>query len=190
MKLVPVDLPATMPTPLAQLAQANQTGAFMTATQRGLIVLLVDRTRNFEEFRADFRKFALDSDVVLGAIRIGDRHLAFVGREREATLAAMPPLRFETARLLVTTAAPELAQSYERSQLFAGRLTDGEFKDFDWAPIYLSPVAGAGKHRIRQHSQLHRSNVEVVVERGPCELSWLPVPSAKSLSVRRQGDKS
>ena len=139
LKLVPVELPAATPNGLAQLVNANRTGAFMTAGQRGLVVLIIDRGRHFEEFRADFRKFALDADVVLGTIRFGDRHLAIVGREREASLTAMPPLRFETAQLLVTTPEPELAQSYERNHLFAGRLTDGNFKNADWAPIYLSP---------------------------------------------------
>ncbi|MCA1431160.1 MULTISPECIES: hypothetical protein [unclassified Bradyrhizobium] len=138
MKLFPVEFTAANPMTLSQLVQQKRTGTYFT-TERGVVLLLIERNRNFEEYRADFRKFALDSDLVVGAIRIGQTHLALIGRERETSLQAMPPLRFETARLLATTDKAELAQSYERNQLFAGRLEKGEYAGSDWAPIYLSP---------------------------------------------------
>jgi hypothetical protein len=138
MKLLPVEFTSANPITLAQLVQQNRTGTYFT-TDRGFVLLLIQRSRNFEEYRADFRKFALDSDLVVGAIRIGQTHLALIGRERETSLQAMPPLRFETAHLLATTDKAELAQSYERNQLFAGRLENGEYAGSDWAPVYLSP---------------------------------------------------
>ncbi|MCG2630029.1 hypothetical protein L6654_25720 [Bradyrhizobium sp. WYCCWR 13023] len=138
MKLLPVEFTAANPATLSQLVQQNRTGTYFT-TERGIVLLLIQRSRNFEEYRADFRKFALDSDLVVGAIRVGETHLALIGRERETSLQAMPPLRFETANLLATTDKAELAQSYERNQLFAGRLEKGEYAGSDWAPIYLSP---------------------------------------------------
>jgi hypothetical protein len=138
MELLPVEFTSANPVALAQLVQQNRTGTYFT-TERGFVLLLIQRSRNFEEYRADFRKFALDSDLVVGAIRIGETHIALIGRERETSLQAMPPLRFETAHLLATTDKAELAQSYERNQLFAGRLENGEYAGSDWAPVYLSP---------------------------------------------------
>ena len=140
LKFVPVDLPSASPVSLFELVDRGHSGCVMTANERGLVLLVLDRTRNFEEFRGEFRKFALDSDLILGALNIGKNYLVLVGRERETSVLDMPPLRFETARLLATSTEPELAQSYERTNLFAGRLEEGEFKDRDWAPIYLSPV--------------------------------------------------
>jgi hypothetical protein len=78
--------------------------------------------------------------VIFGAVAFGSDHLAFVGREREVPVTIMPPLRFETARILVSAKEKELSQSYERNDLFAGRLEEGQFGGKDWAPIYLSPV--------------------------------------------------
>lgn len=139
LKLAPVSFPAATPQTLRQLVDKDRTGAFMTAEMRGLVVLLMRRDKKFEEFRTEFRKFAIDSDLIFGAVRLGSNYIALVGREREASLDAMPPLRFETARLLATSRKPELAQSYERTHVFAGRLEGGDFKGNDWAPIYLSP---------------------------------------------------
>jgi hypothetical protein len=138
-RLSPVTAPAAPPRALMELAAAGTMGAFLSNDQRGLTVLLIDRRQPFEANRVEFRKFALDTDLVVGAVSIGSDYLAFVGRERQASVTTVPPLRFETALLLVTSKRAELSQSYERTQIFAGQLQSGKFKGWDWAPIYLSP---------------------------------------------------
>jgi hypothetical protein len=136
----PDGTPFGQPKTLSQLVGERQDGAFLIAPQHGLAVLVVSRQFTFEHYRAEFRKFALDSDVIFGAVAFGSDHLVFVGREREVPVTIMPPLRFETARILVSAKEKELSQSYERNDLFAGRLEEGQFGGKDWAPIYLSPV--------------------------------------------------
>lgn len=136
----PDGTPFGEPKALSQLIGERQDGTFLSAQQRGLAVLVVNRQFTFEHYRAEFRKFALDSDVIFGAVAFGPDHLVFVGREREVPVTIMPPLRFETARILVSAKEKELSQSYERNDLFAGPLKEGQFTGRDWAPIYLSPV--------------------------------------------------
>jgi hypothetical protein len=50
----------------------------------------------------------------------------------------MPPLRAESILTLAAVQDEELAQSYERSRVFAGKLAQGQDAGRDWAPIYLS----------------------------------------------------
>ena len=89
-------------------------------------------------WRAAFRHFAVASDVVVGASWSGTDALLIVGRQRQVPLDVLPPLRFETFALLADVDARELAQSYERTTPFAGKLRDGDYANADWAPIYLS----------------------------------------------------
>jgi hypothetical protein len=79
------------------------------------------------------RQFALDSDILTGAIR--DRGLLICGRPRMAPYDVLPPTRVETIALLASVSVPQLAQSYQRNHPAAGLYT----KTFDWAPILLSP---------------------------------------------------
>ena len=80
------------------------------------------------------RQFAVDSDLILGAIATRD-HLAVFGRERVTPVRLLPPLRVETLALLASVGTSELAQSYERKRIFAGRFDE----ERDWAPTDLSP---------------------------------------------------
>jgi hypothetical protein len=111
LRLSPDGTPFGEPKTLGQLVGERQDGTFLSAPQRGLAVLVVNRRFAFEHYRAEFRKFALDSDVVLGAVAFGPDHLVFVGREREVPVTIMPPLRFETARILVSSQDKEPSQS-------------------------------------------------------------------------------
>jgi hypothetical protein len=82
------------------------------------------------------REFALDADIVVGAIA-DSRGTLVLGRRRIVPVDVLPPLRFETIRLLAhanTGPDGELAQSFERNHRFAGRFDAHR----DWAPIYLS----------------------------------------------------
>jgi hypothetical protein len=138
--LSPTGTPWGRPKALNQLINEHQDGAFLSAPERGLAVLVVNRHRPFEDYRAEFRKFAIDSDILVGAVAFGADYLVFAGRERNVSVTVLPPLRFETAHILVTSHEEELAQSYERTNVFAGRLEVEPFAGYDWAPIYLSPA--------------------------------------------------
>jgi len=85
------------------------------------------------DFVIETRQFALDSDLILGAIS-NDKNLLIIGRERIVPLHILPPLRTETILLLAAVKSEELGQSYERNHILAGKMDDNK----DWAPIYLS----------------------------------------------------
>lgn len=125
------------PATLAGLAAGGATGAYLSA-EPGLALLVLRRDQDLAGMRGELRKFALDSDLVLGAVALGESDLAIVGRERQAALDVLPPLRAESILTLAAARAAELAQSYERNRVFAGKLTDGEDAGRDWAPIHLS----------------------------------------------------
>lgn len=86
-----------------------------------------------EDFKVAARKFSLDSDLILGAIQSGTT-VAVIARERCVPIYELSPMRQETLCLLASTDEDELAQSYERTSLFAGKQSGGK----DFAPIYLS----------------------------------------------------
>jgi hypothetical protein len=126
------------PVSARQILEGRQSGVFMSS-QPGIVLWSFDRTKPLSGSQAEFRQFALDSDLLLGAIRGGDQVLV-IARERSVSLDLLPPLRSETMVLLSSAGTNELAQSYERTQLLAGTLMNGSDPDFqhDWAPIYLS----------------------------------------------------
>lgn len=100
----------------------------------GFIVWVLDTGLHDElSFKIAARKFALDSDLVLGAIRSGNK-VAIIARERCVPIYELSPMRQETLCLLASTGEKQLAQSYERTSLFAGKQKGGK----DYAPIYLS----------------------------------------------------
>lgn len=109
-------------------------GVYMTDAP-GLVVLLVQRDRPLNELTVALREFALDGDLVLGAIG-SPAAVAVVARERQTSVTVLPPLRTETVLQLAGAKTEELAQSYERRNLFAGSIGDTHR---DWAPIFLSP---------------------------------------------------
>jgi hypothetical protein len=103
----------------------------------GLVVWWLPKNVAVSECRVQFRQFALDSDLVIGALARPGGILIF-GRERRVPVDLLPPLRYETVELLAAVQhgqSGQLAQSYERNHPFAGQMRDGR----DWAPILLSP---------------------------------------------------
>lgn len=95
--------------------------------------------RDTEELRAPFRQFAVATDSILGGVWTGDGHIAIVGRARHQPLDVVPPLRFQTLAMFARWPQEELQQSYERNQVFAGKMrSGGPFPFRDWAPILLS----------------------------------------------------
>jgi hypothetical protein len=117
----------------SDLLAPEQTGVYLSKTP-GIVLWSFPKKESFDAQRANVRIFGVESDLVLGAFADEDSVLV-VGRERVAPVDVLPPLRFETIKILVTAPLHELRQSYERQQIFAGPLQNG----MDWAPILLSP---------------------------------------------------
>jgi hypothetical protein len=104
----------------------------------GLVLWSLSRSKPIDSLPAQIREFALDTDMVVGAVSRDDQ-LVIVGRERTNDVSLLPPLRAETVLLLASANEDELKQSYERTVLMAGNADDRIFGEQDWAPILLSP---------------------------------------------------
>lgn len=117
------------------LSRQGASGVYVSH-KRGLIGWWIPKKLNLYDCRVSARQFALDSDLVIGALA-NQSGLFVVGREREVPVDILPPLRFETLALLADAQEGQqgsLAQSYERKHAFAGRIAEQK----DWAPILLS----------------------------------------------------
>lgn len=102
-------------------------------SERTLVFWVLGRGKSIDAASGDIRRFAVASDLVLGAVA-GHSTVAIIGRARKESLAHLPPLRSETVRLLAGSSGDSLHQSYERKHMVAGKGSDG----VDRAPIYLS----------------------------------------------------
>jgi len=124
---------------LSEWAARDETGVFLSEPP-GLVAAIVPRSRPLNGYRVDLRRFTVDTDAFLGAASLEKDHVALVGRERSSSFAEMPPLRVETLLLLAAVEAPQIAQSYERTRAFAGKLLSDArtLQGWDWAPILLS----------------------------------------------------
>lgn len=103
----------------------------------GLVTWWIPKERTVQDCRIQARQFALDSDLIVGAVSKGTGILV-LGRERVIPLDVLPPLRVETLSLLASVQKGQegaLEQSYERRHPLAGPIGGNK----DWAPIYLSP---------------------------------------------------
>lgn len=121
------------PQSIADILETECYGLFYS-TRPGLVAWVVSAGYNSpDQFYPDARKFGLDTDLILGAIKRRGR-IAVIAREREVPLRELPPLRQETIDFLATTIDSHLSQSFERNHLFAGKQLGGK----DWAPILLS----------------------------------------------------
>jgi hypothetical protein len=141
--LVPVDGGGGTGATLGQLAERKEIGTYQTQSP-GLIVALLPAgdAGDLNDHVEELRRFALDTDAFLGALSLKQDRVALVGRERTASLAAVPPLRIETLLLLASYRSAQLSQSYERRRAFAGKLLGGagDLFGWDWAPVLLSDV--------------------------------------------------
>ena len=103
----------------------------------GLVIWVIPRSKELllEQFVTAARIWTLESDLIIGAIA-NDECLVIIGRERNTSVLDLPPLRTEEIMRLASANFDELAQSYERKHVFAGRFNETD----DWAPIYLSNI--------------------------------------------------
>jgi hypothetical protein len=126
---------------LRERTARQEFGTYYTSSP-GLVIVTVPRQSHgrLNDRLEDLRRFVVDSDVFLGAIKLSESQIALVGRERTTPLAVVPPLRLETLLLLASVRTAQLSQSYERNRAFAGKLLSDASDTFgwDWAPILLS----------------------------------------------------
>ncbi len=99
----------------------------------GLVAWCIRRNSDLYERVSDIRRFALDADLILGALR-DSATLVVIGREREASLETLPPLRVETVLLIASISSKDISQSLDINDCLAGKMPDGR----DWCPTYLS----------------------------------------------------
>jgi hypothetical protein len=125
-------VPGGDPVSLRSILDQGTSGVFLS-TNPGFVVWSFPRSSDLQKFRVHARMFSLDSDLLIGAVA-SDKQVAIIGRERVVPVEMLPPLRTETILQLASADTDELAQSYERKFMFAGRFDDTN----DWAPIYLS----------------------------------------------------
>ncbi len=115
-----------------QMFQQKRRGVFFSKAP-GLVAWSIRRDSDLIKQVRDIRQFALDADLILGALR-DSTTLVIIGRERELPLEVMPPLRVETVLLIASISAKELSQSLDINDCMAGKMADGR----DWCPTYLS----------------------------------------------------
>lgn len=136
--LVPIFAVGTHETTTTQaLLHDGASGVFLSRPKDGLVLWAIPRGANLTTSDlADIRRWTVLSDLVLGGLE-GPNGQVIVGRARQVDQSRLPPLRAEMILRLAGVREDELAQSYERNHILAGRWTAEE--DFrDWAPIYLS----------------------------------------------------
>ncbi|WP_157662187.1 hypothetical protein [Burkholderia ubonensis] len=133
----------------SEIEAGKRSGSFISSDGR-LVILTFSAEKltahdtgkaDVADLRVPFRQFAVASECVFGGIWTQGGQVAIVARFRTTPTSTAPPLRFETFQVLADAArnSDELQQSYERTQIFAGKLLSGNYTFRDWAPIYLSP---------------------------------------------------
>jgi len=106
--------------------------------EHGMVALVAPANVKLDNLAPQFRRFAVASDLILGASGLNKGGLLLLGRLRQLPLATLPPLRFESLASFARNKTQHLAQSYERQRIFAGRIQSGKYAGWDWAPILLS----------------------------------------------------
>jgi hypothetical protein len=118
----------------ADLVDSTYSGVYRLR-DGNVVAWWVPATVGISDCLPEIRAFAIESDLVIGAIK-ERQGILILGRERLAPYELMPPLRAETIALLASSyLKEELQQSYQRNHPGAGPYT----KEWDWAPILLSP---------------------------------------------------
>lgn len=120
-----------------QLYAEKEPGVFYR--EPGIVAFVAPQGAKLAALAADFRRFAVESDLILGAAGLKNGGLLLLGRVRQIPLATLPPMRFESFASFARNRTEHLAQSYERQRIFAGKVRTGKYAGWDWAPILLSP---------------------------------------------------
>jgi hypothetical protein len=80
------------------LLESETAGVYIDA-RHGLVSWVIPRGADIDDMRALVRQFAMESDLVVGAVG-SKRSVAVVARRRVVDPLVLPPLRFETVSLL------------------------------------------------------------------------------------------
>lgn len=115
-----------------QMFRQKRRGVFFSKAP-GLVAWSIRRNSDLIKQVKNIRRFALDADLILGALR-DSTTLVIIGREREAALNILPPIRVETVLLIASISSKELSQSLDINDCMAGKMPNGR----DWCPTYLS----------------------------------------------------
>ncbi len=117
---------------VSDMFSQKRRGVFFSR-EPGLVAWSIRRDSDISKQTSDIRRFALDADLILGALR-DSTTLVVIGRERETPLEVLPPLRVETVLLIASISSKELSQSLDINDCMAGKMSNGR----DWCPTYLS----------------------------------------------------
>lgn len=117
---------------VSDMFSQQRRGVFFSR-EPGLVAWSIRRASDLSKQTADIRRFALDADLILGALR-DSATLVVIGREREVPLEVLPPLRVESILLVASISSKELSQSLDVNDCMAGKMSNGH----DWCPTYLS----------------------------------------------------
>jgi hypothetical protein len=123
--------------------------------KRGFVIWVLDSigvSRTDSVFLKTARKFALDTDLILGSV-FGDGKVAIIGREREVSVNILPPLRSETIRQLLGCYTQPLDPLQMRMMSMIDGPNDFTFNNHPWLifnsletdsvkpDIYYAPVS-------------------------------------------------
>ncbi|MDR0790807.1 MAG: hypothetical protein LBO06_08475, partial [Bacteroidales bacterium] len=121
------------PKSLRQIFNGNNSDGIYFSEKPGFVTWVLHKNSNIDNKKEDARKFALDGDLIFGAINSGD-YVAIIAREREVSVLSLPPLRVEMMLLLAKNInKEELGQSFENAYWFLGKQQKNDNKDWFFA---------------------------------------------------------
>lgn len=158
----------------ADIMESSNNGTFYS-TSPGLVVFAFDSENMDDSLRGEFRKFALDSDILLGggSSKLGDR-IVLLGRERSTNLLAVPPLRFEDLTLATSLRNKGQFQTFGTANFQGARVCHGKYAGYDVFPAFLS----TGLADTRYGSTLNSADVLIksYTESGHLKVPGLDLP--------------
>lgn len=121
---------------IKNLLDSSRSGVYLSVNP-GFVAWVINKKENLHQKKSDIRRFALDSDLLLGAFSNPNK-LIIIGREREAgSLQVLQPLCTETILMLASCREPSLSQSLDMNDVMAGKVQN---RNYDWCPTYLSDI--------------------------------------------------
>ncbi|MEM6484717.1 MAG: hypothetical protein AAF662_07025 [Pseudomonadota bacterium] len=115
-------------------------GGVAYSDPEGLVAFSFSVDTEIADLRDEFRRFALDSDLLLGGVSAGDQsdRIVLIGRERQTGLFQVPPLRFEDLELAVNVRDIGQFQTFGTALFMGTSICDGKYEGFDFFPAFLS----------------------------------------------------
>lgn len=99
--------------------------------ERGFVIWVIntDSTIQAETFLQNARRFALDTDLILGSIpkRENTNKIAIVAREREVPVFILPPLKSETILQLSSNTKSDIKLTFDADSIHTKELNDSTF---------------------------------------------------------------